>query len=134
MPATTPSAARSGSTSGKTTAGFFPPSSRVTCFTATPAADRWMARPVDTEPMSASRFTRGARTSASPASAPVPLMMLKTPGGSRSRATSPSVSTDSGQVSGGLTTTALPATSAAVVRATENRAGWLYAAIRPTTP
>ena len=51
-----------------------------------------------------------------------------------SSAISASTIADSGLVSGGLTMTALPAASAAAVRATANISGWLKGAMRATTP
>ncbi|MFO1143066.1 MAG: hypothetical protein U1E59_11840 [Amaricoccus sp.] len=62
------------------------------------------------------------------------MTILKTPAGSASRATSARMSAESGLVSGGFTTTALPAARAAAVRATANISGWLKGAIRATMP
>ena len=70
MPNTAPSTAAATSTSGNSTIAFFPPSSSVTVFTRPlSAAPRWIARPVRTLPVKASRRTSGCLTSASPAAA-----------------------------------------------------------------
>ena len=79
IPATAARAARTGSTSGKTTIGFLPPSSRLT-FLISSAAPRSTARPVGTEPVKAIRGTSGCATSAAPAVAPRPVTTLSTPG------------------------------------------------------
>lgn len=68
---------------GKTITGFFPPSSSQKSLTADSDATRWMAIPVGTEPVNASRLICGCRTRASPATWPSPVTMLTIPGGRR---------------------------------------------------
>ena len=123
MPATAIAATLSGSMSGKAISGFLPPSSSVTCLMPPSAAARWMARPVGTEPVNAMRLTLGWRASASPAGMPVPVTMLTTPAGSTSRQISASMVADSGLVSGGLSTTQLPAISGAASALAANLIG-----------
>ncbi len=90
--------------------------------------------PVCTEPMKAMRLTRGWRTSASPASAPVPVTMLTTPGGITSWAISARIEADSGLWSDGFSTMVLPAISGAAMREAAKLIGWLNGMMRPTTP
>ena len=81
MPATAIAATLSGSMSGNAISGFLPPSSSVTCLMPLSAAARWIARPVGTEPVKATRLTFGCRAMASPVGRPVPVTMLTTPAG-----------------------------------------------------
>ena len=133
IPATAARAARTGSTSGKTTIGFLPPSSRLTCLISS-AAPRSTARPEGTEPVNAIRGTSGWATSAAPAVAPRPVTTLSTPGGSRSAAIRASSSADRDVCSPGLTMTVLPAASGAAALPEANLNGWLNGTMRPTTP
>ena len=134
MPPTAACAILSGSWSGKAMNGFLPPSSSVTFLMPLSAAALRMARPVGTEPVNAMRFTLGWRTSASPVGMPLPVTMLATPGGRTSLQISPSTLADSGLVSGGFTTTVLPAIKGAASAFEANLIGWLNGTMRPTTP
>jgi hypothetical protein len=130
---TAASATCSTDASGKTTNGFFPPSSRETVLTATSAAERWIAIPVRTDPTNESRLTCGLRTRASPTSRS-PVTMLSSPRGSTSCAISAKRAVDSEHSSDGFTTIELPAMSGAATPWIAIAAGWLKATIRPTTP
>ena len=134
IPRIAPSTARSRSASGKTTIGFFPPSSSVTVFTLAAAALAWMRRPVAALPMKAIRGMPGCLTSASPTSAPSPVRICTTPGGNSRCRSSPIASADSGVNSDGLRITQLPAASGAASLVAANISGWLKAMIRATTP
>ena len=112
MPAIAAAAALSTSTSGKTTSGFLPPSSRLTDLM--PAACV-IARPVGTLPVNAMRRTSGCATSAAPQVGPSPVTMFTTPAGKHSRTSFPIHSAESGVCSAGLRITVLPATSAGAI-------------------
>ena len=134
MPRIAPSTARSRSASGKTTIGFFPPSSRVTVFTPAAAALAWMRRPVAALPMKAILGMPGCLTSASPTSAPRPVRTWTTPGGNSRCRSSAIASADSEVNSDGLSITLLPASSGAAILVPANISGWLNAMIRAATP
>ena len=103
-------AATATSASSKTTTGALPPSSRWTRLSES-AADRAIALPVATEPVSEIMSTPGCSTTAAPTSSP-PATALSTPGGSTSAARAARRSVDTGVSGAGLSTTVLPAARA----------------------
>ena len=112
MPSATDATAASMSASANTMWGDLPPSSRATgiSFSAAMAA---MRRPLPVPPVNDTHFTPGCRTSASPATAPVPGRMLRSPAGSpASSAASPRAIAPEGVTSDGFRITALPAARA----------------------
>ena len=85
IPATAARAARTGSTSGKTTIGFLPPSSRLTCLISS-AAPRSTARPGGHRAGEGDPRDVGVRDERRPGGGAAPVTTLSTPGGSRSAA------------------------------------------------
>ena len=130
----TPAAALSRSASAKTMFGDFPPSSNASCFNV-PALRCWMIRPVSLEPVKVMRPTPGCWTSASPASSPSPATTFTTPGGKPASTNSAhAASTEHDACSAGLSTTQLPAVSAAATFAENNDSGEFHGMITPITP
>ena len=95
--------------------------SRLTFFKVS-AASLMMCLPTRVEPVNAIMSTWGWRTSASPASSPVPVTIPITPGGRASNAVA-SRSVESGVWSAGLTITVLPAASAGATFHAMSRSG-----------
>lgn len=122
----------SGSTSGSTIAGSFPPSSRVSRLRV-PAAERMTCLPVSVDPVNAIFRRCGCSLIHLPSSSP-PLTTLNTPDGSRSVTTSASLSVHSGVNGDGLTTMQFPLTSAGAIFQTASRIGKFHGVIPPTTP
>ena len=114
--------------------GSEPPSSSVTRLV--PAAASAVTRsPVGVEPVNATLRTRGWVTSASPASGPVPVTTLRTPGGSPASARiSASRSVVNGVESAGLATTVLPHSSAGPSLLHSSVVGKFHGTIAATTP
>ena len=71
---------------------------------------------------------------ASPAGMPNPVTMFTTPAGRTSRQISASIVAERGLVSGGFSTTQLPAINGAARALAANLIGWLNGMMRPTTP
>jgi hypothetical protein len=114
--------------------GSLPPSSSVTRFVPR-AASAMMRSPVGVEPVNATLRVSGCVTSASPASGPVPVTTLSTPGGSpASVRISARRSVVNGVVSAGLATTALPHTSAGPSLFESSVVGKFHGTIAATTP
>ncbi len=100
------------SASSRMTLGLLPPSSRATRFTEV-AASSLTRRPARVEPVKLTMSTSGWPARASPATAPVPVTRLNTPGGSPAPSmTSASRKALRGATSEGLTTTVQPAARA----------------------
>ena len=127
----TPGTATSRSASAKTMNGSTLPSSRLTFLSSCPQIEA-MDRPAATEPVKATRSTRGCRTRASPVTGP-PVITFTTPGGrpSRQRASS---SVESGFWCGGLQTTVFPAASAGASFQASSSSGKLNGTMAATTP
>ena len=113
--------------------GDFPPSSSVKGINAATAPSA-ILRPVAVDPVKAILAIRPDRTSASPASAPVPLTMFSTPAGSRSPISSISTMIAAGVCSAGFITTQLPAASAGASFQAAIRIEKFHGMIWPTTP
>lgn len=92
-----------------------------------------MVWPIATLPVKAMRRTFLCLTKASPATGPIPLSTLKTPGGRMSERISPMRRPDSGAWSGVFTTTVFP-TISGISEWAVTRRGWLKGVIRATTP
>ena len=128
------SLSRSGASSN-TSCGLLPPSSSVTGFGPCSAQAAMIAAPVRVEPVKVILAMRGCRLSASPVTRPSPCTMLKMPGGTpASTASSARRSTENGVSSEGLSTTALPAASAAPTFHEAITSGKFHGVIAPTTP
>ncbi len=113
--------------------GLLPPSSRLTRFTRRAAA-AWMLRPVATDPVNDRASTAGCSTSAAPAVSPRPCTTLNTPGGIPASTASSAIRTAAiGVCSAGLSTTELPAASAAATNAS-TAVGPFHGVIIPITP
>lgn len=94
-----------------------------------------MAAPVRVEPVKVIFEISGCRESASPVVRPSPCTTLKRPGGTpASTASSASLSAEKGVSSEGLSTTALPAASAAPTFHDIMTSGKFHGVIAPTTP
>jgi hypothetical protein len=94
-----------------------------------------MAAPVRVEPVKVIFDISGCRESASPVMRPSPCTTLKSPGGTpASMANSASRSADQGVSSDGLSTTALPAASAAPTFHDTMTSGKFHGVIAPMTP
>ena len=92
-------------------------------------------RPVSGEPVKLMRRTRRSATSAAPASSPIPCTMLNTPGGKPASATrSASSEHESGDHSGGFSTTVQPAASAGAVFQVESMNGAFQGVITTAGP
>ena len=99
------------------------------------APARITERPVTVEPVNAILFTSGCSASAAPATSPSPGTTLKTPGGiPASTQIRPSSRHVSGASSGALSTTVLPAASAAEPLRQAMWSGKFQGMIMPTTP
>ena len=120
------------STSSNTMAGSLPPNSRVTRLSVSEAL-RMMARPVGVEPVKAILSMPACSVSQGP-SRSVPETTFSTPGGSRSRSSSPSLSDVSGVNGEGFSTMVLPATSAGAIFQTASVIGKFQGAMAATTP
>ncbi len=118
---TAPRAAISTSASSQTMKGSIPLVSRFTFFKVS-AASRMIRFPVSVEPVNAIMSTRRSVTSASPASAPVPVTIWTTPRGRCSKAFA-RASVASGVWSAGLMTTVFPAASAGATFQLMRRSG-----------
>ena len=122
------------SASANTTLGDLPPSSSPMRVILSAAA-RMMNWPVCGEPVNAILSMPRCETSAAPASAPKPGMILSTPGGNpASSAACPSHSADSGVSSAGLSTTVQPQAKAGAIFHTAFISGKFHGTIAATTP
>ena len=101
------------SASANTTTGALPPSSKWARFSCC-AAETATEMPARIDPVIDTSPGIGCSTSILPV-CPSPLMTLNTPGGRISPASSASLTVDSGVVSLGLRTTALPAAMAGAI-------------------
>ena len=123
MPRTIAAAVSSRSTSGKTTIGFLPPSSKVIDFTRPlAAAAAWIRSAVGVLPVNVIRRIEGWAAIAAPVAGP-PTTTLITPSGTIPAVSSAIRSGLSGASSDGLMITQFPATSAVAIRAAANIAG-----------
>ena len=114
--------------------GSLPPSSSVMRL-APRDASAITRSPVGVEPVNPILRTSGWVTSASPATAPVPVTTLSTPGGRpASVRISASASVVNGVVSAGLATTVLPVSSAGPSLLESSVVGKFHGTIAPTTP
>ena len=113
--------------------GDLPPSSSVTGMRFSEAYCM-MRRPVVVSPVKAIFAIRLFDASGFPASTPKPLMMLSTPGGSKSAISSATTRMLIGVCSAGLSTTQLPAASAGESFQAAIRTGKFQGMIWPTTP
>mmetsp|Transcript_3362 Transcript_3362/g.7615 ORF Transcript_3362/g.7615 Transcript_3362/m.7615 type:complete len:292 (-) Transcript_3362:104-979(-) len=113
--------------------GDLPPSSMVTGMMVLAAAciTLW---PVTVDPVNAILAIRSDVDSAAPASAPKPVTMLSTPGGSRSPTSSISTMMEVGVCSAGFKTMQLPAARAGATFQAAMRRGKFQGMICPTTP
>lgn len=94
-----------------------------------------MSLPTSVEPVKLTLWMRRWRTSGAPASIPVPVTMLTTPGGNpASTISSPSISAVSGVCSAGLSTTVHPAASAGPSFQTAMSRGKFHGTMAATTP
>ena len=99
------------------------------------AASAMTRSPVGVEPVNAILRTSGWVTSASPASAPVPVITLKTPSGRPASARiSANRSVVNGVVSAGLATTVFPHISAGPSLLASSVVGKFHGTIAATTP
>ena len=98
------------------------------------AAYCMISRPVTVSPVKAILAMRLLEASALPISAPGPLTMFSTPGGTTSAMTSASLRIDHGVGEAGLTTVQLPAASAGAIFHAAISSGKLNGMIWPTTP
>src|SRR5256886_16259569 len=106
--------------------GFFPPSSRPT-LNIYFAAPSYTVFPVSTPPVNESARMSGWDTRPSPTTEPVPVSMLRTPGGNpASSRTSTNLAAQSGVKEEGLRTKEQPAMSAAPLY----QAGFIYVVIQ----
>ena len=110
-----------------------PPSSSVTGRSRSPASEA-TRRPVSTEPVKTTFAVPGARTSASPASAPPWTTCTSRFGAPASRKTRWTHAPESGVTSEGLTTTALPAATAKAAWLSGIPNGKFHGEITPITP
>jgi hypothetical protein len=113
-------------------AGSLPPSSSVSRLRSSAAAAATFF-PVAMEPVKLILRASGCEDIAGPSASP-PLMTLNTPGGSRSRTSSPNLSVASGVYGDGLSTTVLPARRAAATFATAMKMGKFHGTIVATGP
>ena len=114
--------------------GSLPPSSSVTRLEPT-AASAATCSPIGVEPVKATLRTSGCRTSASPATEPLPGSTVKTPSGSpASVKISSSRSVVSGVLSAGLATTVFPHSSAGPSLLHSSVVGKFHGTIAATTP
>nr|BFE28801.1 hypothetical protein GCM10010200_010520 [Actinomadura rugatobispora] len=95
---------------------------------------RVMIRAVCTEPVRLILLTPRCRTSGSPASSPRPDTMLRTPGGSTSRSSSPTRRLEAVACSAGLMMTVLPAASAKAALAERVEIGEFHGMMPSVTP
>ena len=93
-----------------------------------------ISRPVTVSPVNAIFAIRLFDASALPISAPGPLTMFSTPGGTMSPITSASLRIDHGVGLAGLSTVQLPAASAGAIFHAAISSGKLNGMICPTTP
>ncbi len=93
-----------------------------------------MLRADGIEPVKPILPTSGWVVSRSPISAGTPVTTLSAPGGSRPAICSMVLISASGQVSGGLTTTVLPASSAGMICMKASPTGPFHGTIDTTTP
>ncbi|MCY1556260.1 hypothetical protein D9M68_929970 [compost metagenome] len=134
-PATMAARRSTSGASSNTSCGLLPPSSRVTGFGPCKAQLAMMAAPVRVEPVKVILLISGWRVSASPVVRPSPCTMLKMPAGTpASMASSARRMTENGVISEGLSTTALPAASAAPTFHDTMTSGKFHGVIAPTTP
>ena len=126
------SATFSTSTSGMTIAASLPPSSSVTRFSVG-AADSITRRPVAVDPVKLILSKPGWLVIHGPSASP-PVMILRTPGGSRSLTSSPNLSVVSGVKGDGFSTIVFPASSAGPTLNIARIIGKFHGAIAPTTP
>ena len=98
------------------------------------AAYCMISRPVTVSPVNAILAIRLFEASALPISAPGPLTMLRTPGGTMSSTTSASFRIDHGVGLAGFSTVQLPAASAGAIFQAAISSGKLNGMIWPTTP
>ena len=120
-------------TSLKKMFGDLPPSSTVEGMRFC-AAYCMISRPVTVSPVKPIFAIRGFAASALPISAPGPVTMLITPGGTTSSITSISFRIDQGVGDAGLSTEQLPAASAGASFQAAISSGKLNGMICPTTP
>ena len=126
------SAAAATSASSSTTSGPLPPSSRIVAF---PAALVATCRPVATEPMKPTACVPGLPATSSPTTAPGPVTIEKTPGGSSaSTMHSASLTEHIAVEDAGVQTTALPAASAGAMSSAGIVYGQFHGVITPMTP
>ena len=122
------------SASSKTICAALPPSSMVTGLRPSPAAAA-TRRPMFVEPVKATLSTPGWRSSASPATGPMPVITLTTPAGTPASVRIPAISrADNGVSSAGLCTTTFPAASAGAIFELVRISGKLNGVIAATTP
>ena len=119
--------------SAKNKFGDLPPSSTVDGIRFS-AAQRRICPPTGVEPVNAIFAIRVLVARACPASAPNPLTILRTPGGSKSWISSANNKIDTGVCSAGLSTTTLPVTSAGASFHAAISSGKFQGMICPTTP
>ena len=120
-------------TSEKKMFGDFPPSSVVDGMMFC-AAYCMIRRPVAVSPVNAILAIRGLEARALPTSAPGPVMMLRTPGGTTSLMTSANLRIDHGVGEAGLITEQFPAARAGASFQAAISSGKLKGMIWPTTP
>ena len=126
------SAAPATSASSSTTIGPFPPSSSSVVLPAARAAT-WS--PVATDPMNPTPWIPALPATSSPTTAPGPLTMEKTPGGSSASTMHSASFTAQTEVDGaGTQTTAFPAASAGAISSAGIVYGQFQGVITPTTP
>src|SRR5688572_11648095 len=93
------------------------------------------SKPTSYEPVKVTPATSGCRARASPATRPGPVIRLHTPGGNPARSnTSWILKPDMGVSDDGLSTTVLPATSAAAAGAPSSAYGKFQGAMTTQTP
>ena len=119
--------------SGNTMLGLFPPNSRETCANRAPATSP-TCLPTSVEPVNDTLSTPGCRSSASPTTLPLPVTTFRTPGGRKGAAISAISRMVSGASSAGLSTTVLPAASAAGTFIAAIISGEFHGRIAATTP
>src|SRR5882762_961091 len=134
MPSHAAAATATGSASGSTMCGDYPPSSSETFFML-PSAAVVISRPTSVDPVKATLSTPGWEAMAAPTTLPGPVTTLSTPGGKPACATSSaSRSVDSEVSSAGLSTTVLPIASAGASFQEAIDIGKFHGTMAPTTP